>query len=427
MTAVPLRHVAEVRTSSVDKHAHEGEAPVQLCNYVDVYKNDKVGPGPHLMRATATSDEVSRFHLELGDSVLTKDSEDPKDIGISAYVDATADDFVCGYHLAIARPLDGTHPRYLTWALRSRPVLDHFTNHSSGISRYGLTTAGLRAAPVPWQELEQQRRIADFLDDRVARIDQIITARKTQITATEGRFEAWRRNAVLGLSAETHATDLPWAAHVGVGWHVRRLSHVARMGTGHTPSRSEPGYWIDCEIPWITTSDVHRFRRDEIDRIDDTEIQISHAGLSNSAAVLHPAGTVALSRTASAGFSIVMNRDMATSQDFVTWSCRPELRPDFLLHTLRVMRPYLLGYLAMGSTHKTIYFPDLMDIQVPLPSLAQQDQVIGHVRVAADERASLSTAMERQIEMLQVYKQSLITAAVTGEIDVTTAGSGIQG
>lgn len=69
---MPLRHVAEVRTSSVDKHTHAGELPVQLCNYTDVYKNDRVGPGPDLMRATATSDEVSRFRLEVGDSILTK-------------------------------------------------------------------------------------------------------------------------------------------------------------------------------------------------------------------------------------------------------------------------------------------------------------------------------------------------------------------
>ncbi|OYO21155.1 hypothetical protein CGZ93_10855 [Enemella dayhoffiae] len=132
----------------MDKLSTEGEIPVQLCNYVDVYKNDLIRPSDSLMRATARIDEVHRFHLEVGDTLLTKDSEDPTDIGISAHVAETADNLVCGYHLAIARPRAGTHPRYLTWATRTRPVLDHFTNNSSGISRYGLSTSGLMATPM---------------------------------------------------------------------------------------------------------------------------------------------------------------------------------------------------------------------------------------------------------------------------------------
>ncbi|MGV1008353.1 MAG: hypothetical protein ACOYBY_07060 [Dermatophilaceae bacterium] len=88
-----------MRTSSVDKHSHDGEQPVQLCNYTDVYKNDTVRPSADLMRATASSDEIERFRLALGDSVLTKDSEDPTDIGVTAFVAGTADDFICGYHL----------------------------------------------------------------------------------------------------------------------------------------------------------------------------------------------------------------------------------------------------------------------------------------------------------------------------------------
>lgn len=199
------------------------------------------------------------------------------------------------------------------------------------------------------------------------------------------------------------------------------------MGTGHTPSRSEPDYWVDCDIPWLTTSDVYRFRRDEIDELDATAVEISRVGLANSAAVLHPARTVALSRTASAGFSIIMSRDMATSQDFVTWTCGSDLVPEYLLHMLRTMRPYLLGYLATGSTHKTIYFPDLMDLRLPLPSRREQDIAVRKVQHAARERESVLESVRRQATLLTEYKQSLITAAVTGELDVTTAGSGIPG
>src|SRR5699024_9211618 len=158
-----------------------------------------------------------------------------------------------------------------------------------------------------------------------------------------------------------------------------------RMGTGHTPSRSVPEYWEDCSIPWLTTGDVHRFRHDEIDTIESTELLISKLGLDNSAAVLHPAGTVALSRTASAGFSILMNVEMATSQDYATWTCGQRLRPKFLLWCLRAMRQDLMGRLATGSTHKTIYFPELMSIRIPLPTKPEQESAEQSIE-AANER-----------------------------------------
>jgi type I restriction enzyme S subunit len=198
------------------------------------------------------------------------------------------------------------------------------------------------------------------------------------------------------------------------------------MGTGHTPSRSEPEYWKDCTIPWLTTTDVHRFRKDEIDQVDDTELHLSTEGLANSAAVLHPAGTVALSRTASPGFSIIMGSDMATSQDYATWTCGPRLLPEFLLWCLRAMRRDLLGRLATGSTHKTIYFPELMSIRVPLPSLEEQLDAVSRIRESVQQSRSAVALIAASVDLLQEFKRSLISAAVSGEFEVSSAsGRGV--
>lgn len=178
------------------------------------------------------------------------------------------------------------------------------------------------------------------------------------------------------------------------------------MGTGHTPSRSTPEYWVDCDIPWLTTADVHRFRHDELSTINETELHISEFGMANSAAVLHPAGTVALSRTASAGFSVVMGQPMATSQDYATWTCGPSLHNRYLLWCLRAMRSDLLGRLAMGSTHKTIYFPDLMGLRIPLPPIEEQRRIADFLddQVACIE--SVVSARARQTHLLEARAQS---------------------
>ena len=102
-----IRTVAEMRVSNVDKHTREGEMPVRLCNYVDVYKNDRITQQIPFMRATASEEEIDKFKLNRNDVVITKDSETWDDIGVPALVTEPADDLISGYHLAILRPRAG--------------------------------------------------------------------------------------------------------------------------------------------------------------------------------------------------------------------------------------------------------------------------------------------------------------------------------
>ena len=99
-----LKTAANYWVSNVDKVPSEDEIPVRLCNYTDVYYNDRIEPGMTLMETTASAQEIRRFGLCVGDVLLTKDSEEWSDIAIPARVVKTAPDLVCGYHLAIVRP-----------------------------------------------------------------------------------------------------------------------------------------------------------------------------------------------------------------------------------------------------------------------------------------------------------------------------------
>jgi type I restriction enzyme M protein len=214
------------------------------------------------------------------------------------------------------------------------------------------------------------------------------------------------------------AATLPWVRTRGVGWREVRLALVARLGSGHTPSRDHPEWWTHGTIPWITTGEVAQMRSDRIEVITETREKISALGLANSAAELCPAGTVVLCRTASAGYSAIMGTEMATSQDFATWTCGPLLNPRFLLLCLRAMRQDLLGRLAMGSTHKTIYMPDLQALRIPLPPLDQQNAIVTEVcrRVARIDRTA--DAINRQLSLLVERRRALVSAAVAGDLRV---------
>ena len=304
------------------------------------------------------------------------------------------------------------------WLLSLRPHLREFFRSNT---QDNLNADQVGNLPYPVLTVEQQRAIADFLDAETARIDALIAKKRRLATKLgERRLSTMLRGVSGRLMSSVRMVDsrLPWVSHRPEHWDEPLLRLLARLGSGHTPSRSRPEWWTDCTIPWITTGEVTQMREDRIEHITETREKISETGMANSSAELHPSGTVVLSRTASAGFSAIMGQDMATSQDFVTWTCGPLLDPRYLLLCLRAMRPDLLGRLAQGSTHKTIYMPDIETIRIPLPALREQKAIVEAVWRSLHKIDKMTSLLGRQIQLLLEHRQALITAAVTGEIEV---------
>lgn len=172
---IPLKNVCSYAVSNVDKLTNDNESPIRLCNYTDVYNNDIVSPLLNLMTATATKDEINKFHLEEGDVVITKDSESWDDIAIPAYVNKTADDFVCGYHLALLRPDKKTiSGRFLFRCMQSRPVALQLELEATGVTRYGLPKGAIGSVLLPLPPMNIQNCIANYLDHETARIDELV-------------------------------------------------------------------------------------------------------------------------------------------------------------------------------------------------------------------------------------------------------------
>jgi type I restriction enzyme, S subunit len=190
-TTVPLKYVADVRVSSVDKKTVEGQIPVRLCNYTDVYYQDTIRADQEFMEATATPEQLDAFRLAAHDVIITKDSETPEDIGVPAFVANSSRDLVCGYHLALLRPIPSrVEGRYLYWCMSSRPMRAYFAARATGVTRFGLRTEVIKAAPVIVPSLEEQRRILSFLDQNVARIERLNDLMRAQIERHQERAEA---------------------------------------------------------------------------------------------------------------------------------------------------------------------------------------------------------------------------------------------
>jgi type I restriction enzyme S subunit len=194
-SAQRLSDVAEIIVSNVDKKTRPGERAVRLCNYTDVYASDRIESDQAFMPATASSAQIERFGLCVGDVVITKDSETPGDIAVPSYVASTSPDLVCGYHLAILRPktADGQFLKYLLEQPVSR---QYFASRANGATRFGLTVGAIEETPLVIPELDEQQAIgevvraaelilhrlnsqlADLLREKVALMQQLLTGKR---------------------------------------------------------------------------------------------------------------------------------------------------------------------------------------------------------------------------------------------------------
>lgn len=184
------------------------------------------------------------------------------------------------------------------------------------------------------------------------------------------------------------------------GWKDERLENLSKRGSGHTPSKAHPEYY-DGEIKWVSLADSKRL---DSGLIEETEVKISEAGIQNSSAVLHPAGSVLLSRDAGVGKSAVMGSPMAVSQHFIVWVCKEEqLSNWFLYYTLQLKKP-VFERVATGNTIKTIGLPFFIDLRLKVPSLAEQEMIAGCL-TSLDLRI---TVQVQRLEKLKIHKQGLM-------------------
>ena len=158
------------------------------------------------------------------------------------------------------------------------------------------------------------------------------------------------------------------------GWLWVPLVQVARIESGHTPSRSRADWW-GGDVPWMGLVDA-RLHNDG--RIFNTIQHTNEAGLANSAARLLPEGTVCFSRTASVGYVVIMGRPMATSQDFVNWVPTEALAPEWLQLVMMAERPAIPRF-SKGAVHQTIYYPAWLAMHVALPPLAEQHRIVAEI------------------------------------------------
>ena len=163
-----LKDLATVDISSIDKKMYEGEKPVRLCNFTDVYKNWAITKKlyPFLMKATAKDRDIDKFLLRKGQVAITKDSETRDDIGIPTYIADDFDDVVLGYHCALISPGEYLDGKYLSAYLNSKMAKKYFEGYASGSGqRYTLTLDSINNFQIWLPDISSQKKLSKVLSD----------------------------------------------------------------------------------------------------------------------------------------------------------------------------------------------------------------------------------------------------------------------
>lgn len=263
--------------------------------------------------------------------------------------------------------------------------------------------------------LAEQRAIAEAL----ATVEDAIISMEALIAAlVEAKHATMRELLTRGIRREkAPIKPLPsrWVlgrvaegiTHIPADWDLVTLTKVAKLESGHTPSRDKPDYW-NGEIPWLSLADTEALDALEVDQTSEC---VTAKGIANSSARVLPKDTVVFSRTATVGKASRMKRPMATSQDFANWVCGPTLVPAYLVQVFRHMEREW-DRLQEGSTHQTIYMPVFKKLQILLPPTTEQ-QRIADVGEAFDVRI----AKERETrKVLGENRDALAQELLSGRI-----------
>lgn len=278
-----------------------------------------------------------------------------------------------------------------------RQLIRHITSgaRSNGLLNISADTFFGISIPVPPTATEQQK-VADCLDS----LDDLIAAESRKLEALRQHKQGLMQQ-LFPQAGETRPRLRFPEFHSAGEWKEEELDTLAKRGTGHTPNKGRAEYY-NGGIKWVSLADSKRL---DNGLISETAIEISEEGIKNSSAVVHPTGSVVLSRDAGVGKSAIISCPMAVSQHFIVWTCEPNALSNwFLYHQFQLLKP-LFEQIATGSTIKTIGLPffNALRITVP-PRLAEQERI-------ADCLCSLNARLAAQVqklESLEQHKQGLL-------------------
>ncbi|MBM3421788.1 MAG: restriction endonuclease subunit S [Chlorobi bacterium] len=270
---------------------------------------------------------------------------------------------------------------------------------------------------IPLPPFEEQRAIASFLDRKTAQIDELIAKKEALLKKLDEKRTAIITQAVTkGLDPSVPMKDsgVEWIGKIPEHWIVLKITHGFKtIGSGTTP-KSDNSDFYDGNIPWVTTSEL----RETV--IENTTQNISiDAFQTHSALKIYPTGSIVIAMYgATIGRLGILGVDATVNQACCVFAQPATFVSVFFYYWLIMRKPILLSQ-STGGGQPNLSLEDLKHIRIPTPPIEEQQAIAEHIEkktaIIDRQRAQVTEAIQR----LKEYRRSLITNAVTGNIQIT--------
>ncbi|KAB4490492.1 restriction endonuclease subunit S [Bacteroides thetaiotaomicron] len=418
-----LSEVAKVEISSVDKKTKDGETPVRLCNFTDVYHNWAITSdmASSFMEASANSSEIEKFTIKKGQVAFTKDSETRDDIGIPTYIADDFEDVILGYHCALITP-DETKlcGKYLNAFMHSAYIQRYFELNATGSGmRYTLSLDTLESMPLLLPSLEEQRRIGEIfssLDKKISinrAINQNLEALAKQL------YDYWfvqfdfpnEEGKPYKSSGGAMAWNEKLKRDIPASWKTVVVDDVAEVFNGATPSTGdEQNYGGD--IVWITPKDLSDQKQKFVYQ---GERNISQAGYDSCSTHLLPINTVLMSSRAPIGLLAIAKKELCTNQGFKSFVPKEDRIATYLYYYLQ-FHIKQIEQLGTGTTFKEVSREDVLKF----PILKPKDTILDlwEKRVSALNDRQLE--LQKENENLSKQRDELLPLLMNGQVSLNS-------
>jgi len=355
------------------------------------------------------SDDLSTYkYVRPGDLVVNKMKTWQGSLAVSSHEGIVSPAYFIGRRIA------AVDDRFMHHLLRSLPL----------IAEYGARSKGIRPAQwdLPWDEFASikislpspgaQRAIADYLDAETARIDALIAKKQRMVELVI----QWRRSAIEeALGGGRNAVDYLSGANAGIRNSVPLKRLLVRTIAGGTPDSTDDRLWeSDGQgIAWLSIGDMV-----DCGFTTSTVRSLTPDGLRASRLAIAPPETLLFAMYASLGKITTTQIPAVWNQAILGLVPNPELVDVlFLARWLEVLREHL-SFVARSSTQENLNAEQVGELPVPRWSRAEQAVLVVQLESRLEQLSVAKSAILRQIDLLREHRQALITAAVTGEVEI---------
>ena len=345
----------------------------------------------------------------LGDVLLTKDGT----IGRAAIV--ARNDFVILSSLAILRPSTVIDSSYLRYYLVSKLGVDQMLSWIAGAALRRLTLNVIVDLIGICPPLSEQRAIATFLDRETGKINQLIARKERFIKLLQEKRAALISHAVTkGLDPDVKMRDsgVEWLGEIPEHWEVRRLKFMASILRGkfsHRP-RNDPQLY-DGAYPFIQTGDITATTR------YITEYQQTLNDMGFAVSKQFPTGTLIMAIAANIGDLAILRFPACFPDSIVGFVPVKQVNLDYLYYNLVAMKQVMMST-ATINTQLNLNVERISGLFTVCPPVAEQKAICSYLDREIARIDALISRIGEAIEKLKEYGSALISAAVTGKIDV---------